>query len=99
MPWDQLGIYMYSHSHQVMPVRGDGFRFLNVIGMVLYCDHNEVVSFSSLAINILGNLVANVHYYKWFHTGDILKDAEDHFKFGSYCDSIVNLINIVTTKL
>ena len=39
MPWDQLGIYMYNHGCQVMPVRGDGICFLNAIDLVLYCDH------------------------------------------------------------
>ena len=33
MPWDQLGIYLYNHSHQGMAVRGDGFCFLNAIDM------------------------------------------------------------------
>ena len=98
MPWDQLGIYIYNHSSQVMPVRDDGFCFLNAIDLALYCDHNEVIAFDSLASNILGHLVANVNYYKWFHTGDVLKDAEGYFKFGSYCDSVVNLIITATTK-
>ena len=56
-----------------MPVRGDGFLFLNAITMVLYCDHNEVATFDSMESTILGHLAANVKYYKWFHTGDALK--------------------------
>ena len=57
-----------------------------------------MVTFKSLASNVLGHLASNVHYYKQFHTGDVLKDAEGYFKFGSYYDSIVNLIIIATTK-
>ena len=76
MPWDQLGIYVYNCGHQVMPVRGDGFHFPNAIDLVLYCAHNEMVTLNSLASNILGHLVANVDYYKWFHTGEVLKDTE-----------------------
>ena len=33
-------------------------------------------------------LVANVSYYKMVHKGDISKDAESYFTFGSYCDSV-----------
>ena len=90
MPWDQLGIYMYNHGCQVIPVTSDGFCFLKPIDLALYCDHNEVETFDNLASNILGHLLADIHYYEWFHTGDVLKDAEGYFKFGSYSDSIVN---------
>ena len=58
MLWDQLSIYIYNLGHQVMPVRGDGFCFLNAIDMVLYCDHNEVVTFDSMESTILGHLEA-----------------------------------------
>ena len=98
MPWDQLGIYLYNHSCQVMPVRGDGFCFLNVIDLALYCDYNEVVSVNSLESNTLGYLAANVDYYKQFHAGDILRDAEGFFKFGNNCDSVVDLLIISTAK-
>ena len=60
---------MYNLGHQVILVMGDGFCFLNATDLVLYCDHNEVVAFNSLASIILGHLVANVNYYEWFHTG------------------------------
>ena len=81
-----------------MPVRGDGFCFLNAIDMVLYCDHYEVVTFDSMESTILGHLVANVKYYKWFHTGDVSKDTERCFKFRTYCDNILNVITIATTR-
>ena len=42
--------------------------------------------------------MANVDYYKQFHTGDVLLDAEGYFKFGNYCDSVIDLIIIATVK-
>ena len=72
MPWDQLGIYLFSYSCKVMPVRGVSFGFLNAIDLVLYCDYNDVVMVDILASNIPGHLAANVDYYKQFHMGDIL---------------------------
>ena len=81
-----------------MPIRGDGFCFLNAIDLVLYCEYNEVVTVNSLASNILGHLVGNFNYCEWFHTGDILRDAKGYFKCENYCDSVVDLIIIVTTK-
>ena len=98
MPWDQLGIYIYNLGHQVMPVRGDGFCFLDAIDLVLYCYHNEVVTLNSLASNILGHLAANVNFYKEFHTEDVLKDTEGYFKFGNYCDSVLNVIIFATAR-
>ena len=63
MPQDQLCIYVYNLSHQVMSVRCNGFSLLNAIDMVLYCDHNEVVAFNSMKNTPLGHLAANVKYY------------------------------------
>ena len=96
MPWDQLGIYVTTtpSSHAS---KGGGF-FPECYNLALYCDHSEVGTFDRLANNILGHLAANVHYYEQFHIGGILKDAEGYFKFGSYCDIIVDLIIIATTK-
>ena len=98
MPWDQLSIYIYNFGHQVMPVRGDGLCFLNAIDMVLYCDHNDMVTFNSIVSTILGHLAATVKYYKWFHTGDMLKGAERCFKLRGYCNSVLNVIIITTTR-
>ena len=81
-----------------MPVRGDGSCFLNAIDMVLHHNHSEVVILDSLASNILGHLVTNVDYYEQFYTGDVLKDAQGYFKFGSYCDSVLYVIIIATKK-
>ena len=41
-----------------------------------------MVSFDSMESTILGHPVANVRYYKLFHTGDVLKDVDRYFKFG-----------------
>ena len=98
MPWDQLGIYIYNLGCQFMSVRGDRFCFLYAIEMVLYSDHNEVVTFDSLASPVLWHLVANVKYYELFHTGELLKDTEGYFKFGSYCDNVLSVIIIGTTR-
>ena len=59
IPWEQLGIYLFSYGHQVTPIRGDGFCFLNAIDLVLYCKYNEVVMVDSLASNILGHIAVN----------------------------------------
>ena len=91
-------IYLFSHGCEVMPVRGYGFCFLNAIDLLLCCDYNEVVTVSNLASNILGHLVANVDYYKQFHTEDILQDTEGYFKFGNYCDSIIGQVLTATAK-
>ena len=98
MHWEQLDLYLFSHSHQVMTAKGDGFCFLNGIDLVLYCDYNEVTMVDRLTSNILGHLVANVDYYKQFHAGDILLDAEGYFIFGNNCESFINLIINSTTK-
>ena len=98
LSWDQLCIYIYNLSCQVMPVRGYGFCFLNTMGIVLYCDHNEVVTFDNMESTILGPLVDNVKYYKQFHMGDILKDSERYFKFRTYCDNVFDVIVIATTR-
>ena len=42
--------------------------------------------------------MASVDYYKLFHTRDILKDAERYFKFGIYCDNVLNLIVVATAR-
>ena len=81
-----------------MPIRGNWFCFLNAIDIVLYSNHNVVVTFSGLESTILGYLAADVKYYKWFHRGDMLMDTERYFKLGSYCDNVLNVIIIATTR-
>ena len=98
MPWDQLYLYIYDLGHQVTQVRANGFCFLHAVEMVLYMDHDEVVTFDSMESTILGHLAANVNYYKLFHTGDVLKDAERYFKFGMYCDNVLDVIVVATAR-
>ena len=71
MSWNLLSYFLYRHIHKVHTVRGDGFCFLNAIGMVLYCDYDEIVIIDDIVNIILGYLAANVNYYKGFQTGDI----------------------------
>ena len=47
---------------------------------------------------ILGHLATSVNYYKLFHTGDVLKDAERSFKFGIHCDNVLDLIVVATAR-
>ena len=98
MPWDLLAMYLISHSHKIMPIRGDGFCFLNATDLILYHDYNKVVTVYCMASNILGHLAAHVDYYKQFHTVGILQDAEGYFIFGNFCDSIINVFSFVTAK-
>ena len=41
---------------------------------------------------------ANTNYYKQFHTGSILKDMKRYFKFGTYYNSIVDLIVVAVAR-
>ena len=66
--------------------------------MVLYMDHDEVVTFDSMESTILGHLAVYVNYYKMFHTGDVLKDAKRYFKFGTYCGTVLDLTVVATAR-
>ena len=66
--------------------------------MVLYLDHDDMVTFDSMESIILGYLADNVNYFKLFHTGDVLKDAERYFIFGTYCVNVLNLIVVATAR-
>ena len=46
----------------------------------------------------MDHLEANVDYYQKFHTGNVLKDVKRYFKFGTYCDSVVDIIVISTAR-
>ena len=98
MPWHQLSLYIYNLGCQVTVVRNDGFCFLHAVGVVLYINHDEVVTLDSMESTILGHLVSNVNYYKLFHTGDVLKDAQRYLKFGMYCDNVLDLIVVATAR-
>ena len=98
MPWDELSLYIYNLSHPVIPVRANGFCFLHAVDMALSCDHDDVVTFESIESTILGHLAANVNYYNLFHTGDVLRNAERHSKFRTYCDNVLNVIVVATAR-
>ena len=98
MPWDQLYLYVYNLSCQVIPVRVDGFCFLHAIDIVLHMNHNEVVTFNSMESTILDHLAANVNYYKLLHTGDALRKAKMYFKFRTYCDNVFDVTVVATER-
>ena len=81
-----------------MPVRTNGFCFLHAVDMILYMDHDVVVTFDSLENSIMGHLAANIKYYEYVHTGDEVKDAERYFKFRTYCDNVLDLIVVATAR-
>ena len=64
--------------------------------MVLYMDHDEVVTSDSIESTILNHLASNINYYKVFHARDVLKDAENYFKYGMYCKDVLDLIVVAT---
>ena len=80
------------------PVRSDGFCFLHAVGMVLYMDHDEMVTLDNMESSILDHLPSNVNYYKLFYTGHVLKDAQRYFKFGMYCKNVLDLIVVATAR-
>ena len=43
-------------------------------------------------------MAANVNYYKQVHAGNVLKDMKRYFKFGTYCDSVVDLIVVAMAR-
>ena len=87
MPWDQLLHYIFKIQYQVTAVRCDGFCFLHAVGMVLYIDHDEMVTLANMESSILDHLAASDNYYKLFHTGHVLKDVQRYFKYGTYCEN------------
>ena len=62
------------------------------------CDYDEVVTLDDTVNNILEHLVANDAYYREFHTGYLLWNVEGYFKFGSYCNSVIDVITIATAQ-
>ena len=57
-------------------------------------DHDEDMSLGKLQSSILDHMEANVDYYHKFHTGNVLKDVKRYLKFGTYWDSVVDIIVI-----
>ena len=98
MPCDQLCHYIIKLWCQVTAVRSDGFCFLHAVSMILAMDHDELITLDKMQSSILDHMEANVNYYKCFHTGHVLKDAKRYFKFGTYCDSVLDLILVATAR-
>ena len=98
MPWDKLPQFVHKLQHQVIPIRDDGFCFLQAVCLTVCMDHDEEMTLGKLQSSILDHMEANVDYYQKFHTGNVLKDVKRYFKFGTYCNSIVDLIVIPTAR-
>ena len=91
MLWDKLPQLLYKLWCQVAPITANGFCFLQAVCLTVCMDHEEDMTVGKLQSSILNHMEANTNYYKQFHTGNILKELM-YFKFGTYCDSIVDLI-------
>ena len=52
---------LHKLSPQVIPVRANRFCFLYAVEMVLYMDHDEVVTIDRMESIILGRLAVNVN--------------------------------------
>ena len=61
-------------------------------------DHHEDMSLGKLQSSILDHMEANVDYYHKFHTGNVLKDMKRYLKFGTYCNSFVDIIVIAMAR-
>ena len=66
--------------------------------MTLSMDYDKEMTLGKLQSSILDYMAANVNYYKQFHTGHVLKDMKRYFRFGTYCDSVVDLIVVATAR-
>ena len=96
--WDKLPEFVDKLCHQVIPIRDNGFCFLQAVCLAICMDHDEEMSLEKLQSSILNHMEANVDYYQKFHTGNILKDMKRYFKLGTYCDSIVDIIVIAAAR-
>ena len=98
MLWDKLPQFVHKLQCQVIPNRANGFCFLHAVCMTVCMDHDNEMTLGKLQSSILDHMAANVNYYKQFHTGNVLKDMKRYFKFGTYCDSVVDLIVVATPR-
>ena len=95
---DQLPHYVFKLQHKVTAVRSNGFCFLNAVGMVQYMDYDEMVTLDTMESRILFHLAFSVNYYKLFHARHALKDAQRYFKFGAYCENVLDIIVVTTAR-
>ena len=98
MPTDNLPQFIYKLQCQVIPNRANGFCFLHAVCLTVCMDHDEEMTLDKLQSSILDHMAANGNYYKQFHTGNVLKDMKRYFKFGTYCNSIVDLIVVAMAR-
>ena len=98
MQWDKLPDFVDNLWHQVIPIRDDGFCFLQAVCLAVCMGHDEEMSVEKLKSSILNHMQANVDYYQKFHTGNVLKDVKRYFKLGTYCNSIVDIIVIAVAR-
>ena len=61
-------------------------------------DHDEEMTLGILQSSVFDHMAANVNYYKQFHTGNVLKHMKRYFKFGTYCNSVVDLIVVAMAR-
>ena len=98
MPWDKLPELVYKLRCQVIPIKANGFCFLQAVCLTVSMGHEEDMTLGKLQSSILNHMEANTNYYKQFHTGNVLKHMKRYFKFGTYCDSIVDLIVVAMAR-
>ena len=61
-------------------------------------DHDEEMTLGKLKSSIMDHMAANFNYYKQFHIGNVLKDMKRYFKFGKYCNGVVDLIVVAMPR-
>ena len=98
MPWYKLPQLVYKLQHQVIPITAEGFCFLQAVCLTVCMDHEEDITLGKLQSSILNPMEANTNYYQQFHTGNVLKDVKRYFKYGTYCNSVVDLIVVAMAR-
>ena len=97
MTWDQLPHYVFKLQCQVTAIRSNGFCFLHAVGMVLYMDHDKMVTLDNIESSILDHLVSNVTTTN-YSIRICIKGCTKYFKFGIYCDNVLNQVVVATAK-
>ena len=98
VPWDTLPEFIQKMRREVIPIRDDGFSFLQAVCMAVCMDQDEEMLVEKLQSSIFDHMKANVDYYQQFHTGNVLKDVKRYFKLGTYCNSVVDIIVIAAAR-
>ena len=61
-------------------------------------DHDEIVTLDTMESVYWITWHPVVNYYKLFHIGHVLKDAQRSFKFGTYCENVFHLIIVAMAR-